>query len=161
MSVKKFKVGDKVKVREGLVANKYYDGVRCDSSMAKMGGRVLTINRVKRSYYVVEKYSFVWSDEMLEPAEKTLDNLVAGDFVKNLYSTKKRKILIAINGCYLMSKEADYRICASVWFTAHELDELGYRPVEPDTPEPTIEIGGKKYKKADVEKAIKDLEVVE
>lgn len=29
MSANKFKVGDKVKVREGLIANKYYGAVRC------------------------------------------------------------------------------------------------------------------------------------
>lgn len=37
MSANKFKVGDKVKVRKGLVADKYYDDVSCDSSMAKNG----------------------------------------------------------------------------------------------------------------------------
>ena len=159
MSANKFKVGDKVKVRNGLVADKYYDDVSCDSSMAKMGGRVLTINCVKSSHYEVEENTFYWTDEMLEPAEKTLDNLCAGDFVKYGHFTAK-KVLAAIDGCYLLSRGEKYN-AAGNWYTAAELGRFGYRLAKPDAPDPTIEIDGKKYKKADVEKAIKDLEVVE
>ena len=35
MSANKFKVGDKVKVREGLIAGEYYGGVYCTNSMAE------------------------------------------------------------------------------------------------------------------------------
>ena len=35
MSANKFKVGDKVKVRKGLIANKYYDDVRCNKKYKK------------------------------------------------------------------------------------------------------------------------------
>nr|DAF05735.1 MAG TPA: hypothetical protein [Caudoviricetes sp.] len=159
MSANKFKVGDKVKVRKGLVANKYYGDVRCDSSMTKMSERVLTIDCIRDNYYGVESHAFVWSDEMLEPAEKTLDNLCAGDFVKYGHFTAK-KVLAAIDGCYLLSRGEKYN-AAGNWYTAAELGRFGYRLAKPDAPDPTIEIDGKKYKKADVEKAIKDLEVVE
>lgn len=158
MSANKFKVGYKVKVRKGLVANKFYDNVRCVSSMARMGGRVLTIDRIKSDFYRVEENTFSWSDEMLEPVEKALHNLCAGDFIGRGRSV--RKILAAINGCYLLSRSEEYTITGS-WYTFNELEEAGYEFIEPDTAEPTIEIDGKKYKKADVEKAIKDLEVVE
>ena len=102
MSANKFKVGDRVKVRKGLVEDRYYDGVRCNHTMARMGGEVLTINRVARRYYDVDKYTFCWSDEMLEPVEKTLDNLCAGDFVGR--SGRVRRVLAAVGDCYLLSK---------------------------------------------------------
>lgn len=159
MSANKFKVGDKVKVRKGLIAGEHYDGVRCDSSMARIGGRVLTIDCVKSDYYRVKGHNFVWADEMLEPAEKTLDNLCAGDFV-GCRAHLVRKVLIVLGGCYLLSYAGDHD-AAGDWYTATQLDELGCYPIQPNASEPTIEIDGKKYKKADVEKAIKDLEVVE
>ena len=58
MSAKNFKARDKVKVRKGLVAGMFYDDVRCNSSMAKMGGRVLTIRGVYGDYYEVEEHVF-------------------------------------------------------------------------------------------------------
>lgn len=70
MSANKFKVGDKVKVRKGLVADEYYDDVRCDSSMAKMGGKVFTIRKVRRDYYKATENGWNWSDQMLESAKK-------------------------------------------------------------------------------------------
>lgn len=158
MSANKFKVGDKVKVREGLIADKYYDGVRCASAMARMGGAVLTIDRAKSDYYVVKECVFCWSDEMLEPVEKTLDNLCAGDIVKD--GNKTRMILAALDGCYLVSSIGDY-IHAGCWYTANDLRDFDYVPVNPDIPEPTIEIDGKRYDEAEVKKAIKDLKPIE
>ena len=158
MSVNKFKVGDKVKVRKGLVTDKYYDDVICDVIMVRMGGRVLTISSVKSNFYTVEENSFYWTDEMLEPAEKTLDNLCAGDFVRD--GSDVRKILAAIDGCYLLSYAKDYST-AGYWCTAAELSRFGCRLVDPAELEPTIKIQSKKYKKADVEEAIKDLEPID
>ena len=129
MSTNKFKVGDKIKVREGLVADKYYDNVSCDSSMAKMGGRVLTINCVKSSHYGVEENTFYWTDEMLEPAEKTLDNLCVGDFV-GCRDHLVRKVLIVLGGCYLLSYASDHD-AAGDWYTASQLDEFGCYLVGP------------------------------
>ena len=158
MSANKFKVGDKVRVRKGLVADKYYGDVTCDSPMVKMGGEVLTINFVGSSAYGVEEDVYYWSDEMLEPAKKTLDSLCVGDFVKNYNGIKK--VLAKLDSCYLLSNIEDYTT-ANTWYTTNELEKTGYRFIEPPTPEPTIEIDGKKYKKTDVEEAIKDLEPIE
>lgn len=159
MSVNKFKVDDRVKVRKGLVADEYYDGVRCASAMARMGGVVLTIDCVESDYYKVKECVFVWSDEMLEPVEKTLNNLCVGDFIRH-NDGHVRKVLVAINGCYLLSCGEKYAAAGS-WYTAVELNELGYCHTEPDTPEPTIEIDGKRYDEAEVKKAIKDLKPIE
>ena len=158
MSADKFKVGDKVRVRKGLVPDKYYGGVRCASTMARMGGAVLTIDCVESNYYEVKECVFGWSDEMLELAEKTLDNLCAGDIVKD--GNKTRMILAALDGCYLVSSIRDY-IHAGCWYTAKDLRDFNYVPVNPDIPEPTIEIDGKRYDEAEVKKAIKDLKPIE
>lgn len=164
MSANKFKVGDKVKVRNGLVVDKFYGNVRCNSSMAKMGGEVLTICRIVSDYYKFEENTFAWTDEMLEPvepvepAEKTLDNLCVGDFVglENI----KRKVLAVVDGCYLLS-DIDNYMSVGCWYTSYDLRDLNCVIIELDAPEPTVEIDGKKYKKADVERAIKDLESIE
>lgn len=159
MSVKKFKVGDKAKVRKGLVANKYYDDVRCADSMARMGERVLTIDCVESDYYRVQESMFCWSDEMLETAEKTLDNLCAGDFIRR-GDGLVRKVLAAVDGCYMLARGEECAAAGS-WYTAAELDKLGYHPIKLDAPELTIEIDGKKYNKTEVEEAVKDLKVVD
>ena len=132
MSANKFKVGDKVRVHKGLIVNKYYDGGRCNSTMARMGGAVLTIDCAESDYYEVKEHIFCWSDEMLEPAEKTLDNLCVGDFIRH-NDGHVRKVLVAINGCYLLSCGEKYAAAGS-WYTAVELNELGYCYTEPDTP---------------------------
>jgi hypothetical protein len=158
MSANKFKVSDKVKVRNGLIADEYYGGVSCGNSMERMGGAVFTIDCVKNDYYLVKENAFYWSDEMLELVEKALDDLCAGDFVRSGGSV--RKVLAAVDGCYLLSHIEKYTH-AFAWYTVNELREGGYNFIELDAPEPTIEIDGKKYKKADVDEAIKGLEVVE
>lgn len=158
MSANKFKVGDKVRVRKGLVTNKYYDDVCCSNTMTKLGGLTLTISYVADNFYKTDECIFNWSDEMLEPAEKTLDNLRAGDFINNEHGT--RKILTKMSACYLLSTYEKYTRADS-WYTVDDLKRLGYSLVEPDVSEPTIEINGKKYKKADIRKAIKGLEAID
>ena len=129
MSANKFKVGDKVKVRKGLVADECYGDVSCSSYMARMGGELLRISSVKNNFYTVEENSFYWSDEMLEPAEKTLDNLCVGDFV-GCRDHLVRKVLIVLGGCYLLSYASDHD-AAGDWYTASQLDEFGCYLVGP------------------------------
>lgn len=158
MSVNKFKVGDKVRVREGLVVDKFYGDMYCYPFMDKIGGEILTVDSVQNIYYGVKENACYWSDEMLEPIKKTLDNLCVGDVIEGAYGT--RKVLGKADSCYLLSYQNNHSSACS-WYTVADLSKYGYRPIDPDAPEPTIEIDGKKYKKADVEKAIKDLEVVD
>ena len=105
MSARKFKVGDKVRVRNGLIGGRYYGGVYCTSDTAN-SDKVFTVCFVGRNAYKLEGYDLWWVDEMLEPAEKTLDNLCAGDYVKS--GSSIRKVLAAVDGCYLLSNIADY-----------------------------------------------------
>lgn len=162
MSAKRFKVGDKVKVRRDLIIGKFYGNVRCNNSMERMVGKVFTIRNVDEQYYKVTENEWNWSDGMLEPVEKTLDDLCAGDFiaVRIVGTDVTAKILASLDGCYLISCTNDFDTAGS-WYTVADPDEFRYRPVKSDTPEPTIEIDGKKYNKADVEEVIKDLEPIE
>ena len=45
MSANKFKVGDKVRVRKGLVVGKFYGDMYCYPFMDKIGGEILTVDR--------------------------------------------------------------------------------------------------------------------
>ena len=72
----KFKVGDRVKVREDLKPNEYYGGVRFDSDMRKMKGRTVTIiSTFDDDSYRVEGSIFYWTDEMFENKEYTYEDL--------------------------------------------------------------------------------------
>lgn len=160
MSATRFKIGDKVRARKNLIEGKQYGYIYCNTDMAALGlsGKTFTISVVDINAYQLEGYNFWWTNEMLEPAEKTLDNLCVGDFIKS--GSSVRKVLAAVDGCYLLSHIEKYTH-AFAWYTVNELREGGYNFIELDAPEPTIEIDGKKYKKADVEKAIKNLKPID
>lgn len=99
-----------------------------------------------------------WTDEMLGPAEKTLDSLHSGDMIR--YQDDIRKILVAVDGCYLLSHTQDYNACGT-WYTAAELKKLGCQVFDPNNIKDTIEIDGEKYDKSEVKEAIKDLEPID
>jgi hypothetical protein len=68
----KFKVGDKVRVREDLVGNRRYSGVHCNYDMASMRGQILTITDViltiigSKKCYKVQENVYFWTNTMLE-----------------------------------------------------------------------------------------------
>lgn len=51
MLATRFKVGDKVRVRKDLIVDKFYDDVRCNGSMAALGGELLTISCIDGKKY--------------------------------------------------------------------------------------------------------------
>lgn len=69
MSVNKFKVGDKVRVRKGLVADEYYGDTHCADTMAEMSGEVFIIKRIDEDCYRAVGNGWAWSDQMLELVE--------------------------------------------------------------------------------------------
>lgn len=166
MSANKFKVGDKVKVRKNLIEGRQYGCIYCNTDMAALGlsGKTFTISVVDINAYQLEGYNFWWTNEMLEPVsiKKTLKNMEKGDVVVNKPDYDyPRTVLLAIDGCYLLSAVARPTV-ALCWRTAEELRVSGCTVQQPTpTKIETIEINGKKYNKADVEEAIKDLEVVD
>lgn len=68
----KYKVGDKVKVREDLVVGNFYKMDNSDSFsifvlyMERYKGNITTIKNVYDTYYILENNKWNWTDEMLE-----------------------------------------------------------------------------------------------
>lgn len=156
MSVNKFKVGDRVRIRQGLTNSDLYRCTRIHRAVDLFGDKILTIKEVKSGYYVVEETHWVWDDRVLESAEKALDNLCVGDLVESDH--RKRKVLAALDGCYLLSYVIDHE-SADSWYTTEDLRSDGFEFVDPEVK--PIEIDGKRYDEAEVKKVIKDLEPIE
>lgn len=71
----KYKVGDKVRIREDLVTGGNYGGCVAVDDMTDMCGSVVTIERVGEvhGYYIKEDPDeYCWKDEMFEPVEEEL-----------------------------------------------------------------------------------------
>lgn len=69
MTVKRFKVGDKVKVIDSLIM------MSINYEMEKCRGRTLPISEVGRHFYRLKEVGWAWTDEMFEkelPKPKTL-----------------------------------------------------------------------------------------
>lgn len=66
----KFKVGDKVRVREDLEINKMYGNYGFIKEMAHLKGEITTIKEVLKRGYRIEEYCYTWTDEMLEKVKK-------------------------------------------------------------------------------------------
>ena len=76
----KFKVGDKVRIREDLVVGRTYGGITNYSFLSEKDGNLgaQTITRITNSgNYRLDKATFTYSGEMLEPVkEEVSENLV-------------------------------------------------------------------------------------
>lgn len=70
----KYKVGDKVRIREDLVTDGNYGGSVAEDDMIDMGGSVVTIERVGSIGYYIEEDpdGYCWTDEMFELVEEGL-----------------------------------------------------------------------------------------
>lgn len=89
----KFKVGDKVRVRDDLVKGVMYDDITCIREMLAFQGKVLTIDYVADKSYSVEENCWSWSDAMLEPAvgEKELNSSSQVDIHKIINEAIEKK----------------------------------------------------------------------
>lgn len=160
MTVIRFKVGDKVRVRKDLKVGCEYGKYLFTSSMKRLVNKVSVITGINNygDAYLLKHRDEGWTDEMLEPAEKTLYNLEKGDIVSFDNNGEKRKVLAVIDGCYLLSYPSDFT-SASTWYTTDDLKY--YECTVQQSKIETIEINGKKYNKAEVEEAIKDLQPID
>ena len=76
----KYKVGDKVKVREDLVGGKIYEGQSAVSDMVEFKGKEVTIERTSCSgndEYRIKELGYTWTNEMFEGL---VDEEVKSDF---------------------------------------------------------------------------------
>lgn len=69
----KYEAGDKVRVREDLLKEEYYDGCYVNPEMGEFAGRVVTISRapeLTNRYGIKEdNMRWCWTDEMFETLE--------------------------------------------------------------------------------------------
>ena len=72
----KFKVGDKVKLRDSLEVGRDYGGITFLRDMKDFQGKELTIDRISRQgNYILKEGRFYYSEEMLEKVNDTDDLL--------------------------------------------------------------------------------------
>lgn len=103
----KYKVGDKVRIREDLVSGENYGVAIAINRMTDMGGSVVTIESFVTTgrddkalgYYIEEDpKSYLWTDEMFEPV---VEELTVAEAIR-LY----RK-MCEINSCALCKLNAE------------------------------------------------------
>ena len=97
----KYKVGDKVRIREDLVMGRNYGGSIAVDNMIDMCGSVATIETVDKvlGYYIEEDPNgYFWKDEMFEPVE---EELTVAEAIR-LYSK-----MCEINSCALCKLSAE------------------------------------------------------
>lgn len=106
----KYKVGDKVRIREDLVMGGNYGGSVAVDDMIDMGGSVVTIERVGNLGYYIEEDpdGYCWTDEMFEPVE---EELTAEEAIKVLADMCAREC----KNCELgkLVKESRYSFCSA------------------------------------------------
>ena len=68
----KYKVGDKVKIKENLIVGKTYGGLYLHDGAGRHIGEETIVTKVERGHYRlgVDNSSRIWTDEMLEPVEE-------------------------------------------------------------------------------------------
>lgn len=68
----KYKVGDKVKIKENLIVGKTYGGLYLHDGAGKHIGEETLVTKVERERYRlgVDNSSRIWTGEMLEPVEE-------------------------------------------------------------------------------------------
>ena len=72
----KFKVGDKVKLRDDLEVGRDYGGITFLRDMKDLQGKELTIDRIsQQGNYILKEGRFYYSEEMLEKVNDTDDLL--------------------------------------------------------------------------------------
>lgn len=78
-----YKIGDKARVKSGLIEDQRYNDIRCNDEMADMAGQTLEIDQVTEHGYHVKENNWHWSREMLEPMFKPGDHVVPMPGMKN------------------------------------------------------------------------------
>ena len=86
----KFKVGDKVKLRDDLEVGRDYGGITFLRDMKDLQGKELTIDRISRQgNYILKEGRYYYSEEMLEKVNDTDDLL---EFALNKLNTTKDEL---------------------------------------------------------------------
>jgi hypothetical protein len=110
----KYKVGDKVKVREDLELNKKYGSIVCLPEMLRKAGKTITIRSVaSTSNYRINESIYAWSDDMFVTQKPRIAEILG------LIDGKKYEIQgYGRNFCYVESGvlyNANGQTVASTW----------------------------------------------
>lgn len=112
----KFKVGDKVRVREDLEINKMYGNYGFIKEMAHLKGEIVTIEEILKSGYRIKEEYYMWTDEMLEEVkkevqEKTFREVIATIKLGEVWESEEKIIsLMNTNDVVITLKDRDTRI---------------------------------------------------
>lgn len=106
----KFKVGDKVRVREDLEINKMYGNYGFIKEMAHLKGEITTIKEVLKRGYRIEEYCYTWTDEMLEEVkkeaqQKTFREVIADIKEGEIWESRSKYIQRFADGIQIYHKE--------------------------------------------------------
>lgn len=72
----KFKIGDKVRLRDDLELGKEYGEIKFLSGMKDSQGKVLTIEEIRQNKYILDECDYFCSEEMLEKVIDDTDDLL-------------------------------------------------------------------------------------
>lgn len=106
----KFKVGDKVRVREDLENDKMYGNYEFIKAMAYLKGEIITIKEILKSGYRIEEDYYMWTDEMLEEVkkeaqQKTFREVIADIKEGEVWESKSKYIRRFTNAIQIYHKE--------------------------------------------------------
>lgn len=147
MSVGKYKVGDKVLIRDDLEIDRYYDEVYFNDMMNELKGKILIIRSINSAYcngfYNVEESPWSYNDEMIvgkveEDVEFTKDDLKTGMIctdvggrewvvLRNIESLDKQSDIMIRNGSWSLLADANEDL-TSTFDKNHDIVkvEVGY-----------------------------------
>jgi hypothetical protein len=116
----KYKIGDKVKIREDLEGGEHYGGVYCNTEMVEdWAGKIATITGIKitslstQAYEIADdEHEYFWSAEMFDDSynEEDEDNfefveksMTVQDFIDKFNTTTNTNVALYI-------RDKDYRV---------------------------------------------------
>lgn len=119
----KYKIDDKVKIREDLEDYKYYGGIFCNSDMAERAGEIVTITGIRNTddshdgyiYNITDDKIYDWSAEMFDNTYTEEDEdyfefaekiITVQDFMDKFNTTTNTNIALYI-------RDKDYRVTMS------------------------------------------------
>lgn len=98
----KYKVGDKVRVREDLVVWESYGNLECLPGHKEYFGRIFRIKAISgKDYQLNEEYGFWWSEEMLEEVDEMKEKAMRVERIeiisdgKNVRAILGQKVAVA------------------------------------------------------------------
>ena len=103
----KYKVGDKVRVREDLIVDQWYGEDTFTSGMVSFKGKIVTISNIESGFYILKEDSsrWNWADEMFSekvsqdfiPKESILQSTIPeGESSSDIITVKTSKIKLLL-----------------------------------------------------------------